>query len=452
MNYKVYSLAILLVVVASCGKDLDVPELSAGDANFSQVVAVGGDFLSGYQDGALFKEGQEKSIPKLLTLQFSEIYFQSGSPTAKSKFKQPLMPYGLGFGFNSKKWESEFISRITLGYKVNCEDTESLSPLKNIISVSPSSAGMQYLVDGGYQNLAIPSATIADMFDPALSVSYGDGNSNPFYGKFALNPGTSKVINDVAMLNPTFLVLWLGMEDIYNYASVGGHNVDVLSAPLFESYLDSVLSILTYGGAKGVIANIPSLDDFPFYTLVPPRGLDLTLSKADSLNNLTGNLFGFVEGSNGFIIEDPGTTSGYDQMGEGEYILLNVPLDSMRCDFLGVFTQIPDRYVIDSIEANIIKGAIINYNNIIYQKAAQYGFALVDMNNYFSTLTTGIKWNGADYSTEFVSGGFLSLDGYHPNQKGYGLIANEFIKAINSQYNATVPTGNCQGCDGIKFP
>ena len=449
---KLFSFALILLLGTSCSKDLELPELSAGDANFTTVVAIGGDFLSGYQDGALFQEGQENSVPNLMSLQFNEIYYQTGALSARSSFKQPLMPYGLGFGFNSKKWESEFISRVALGYKVDCEGTESLSPLKNIISVSASSAGMQYLVDGGYQNLAIPSATIADLLDPSLSVTYADGNSNPFFGKFALNPGTSTVLNDAVLLNPTFLALWLGMEDIYNYASVGGYNATMLSAANFEAYLDSVLSVLTAGGAKGVIAGIPSLDDFPFYKLIPPRGLELSTSKADSLNNLTGNLFGFVEGDNGFIIEDPGTSSGFDQMGDGEYILLNVPLDSMRCDFLGVFTQIPDRYVIDSTEAGVIRDAIKNYNDIIYTKANEYGLAFVDMNTYFASLTTGIKWNGADYSTEFVSGGFISLDGYHPNQKGYGLIANEFIKAINTKYNATVPTTNCAGCEGVNFP
>ena len=452
MGYKTiraFSFAMIFILAASCNKSIELPQLSAGDANFTTVIAIGGDYLSGYQDGALFKEGQENSIPNLMSIQFNEIYYQSGSLSGQSSFKQPLMPYGLGFGFNSKKWESEFISRVTLGYKVDCEGTESLSPLKNILDLSGASAGMQYLVDGGYQNLAVPSATMADITDPNFGKTYVQGNSNPFYGKFASNPGTSTILQDALNLAPTFSVIWVGMEEVFGYASVGGHNKTIPSSSQFSADLDVMLSALTSNGAKGIIANIPSLDDFPFYKLVPPRGLELTQDKADSLNIVTGNQFGFVEGENGFIIEEPG---GFDLMGNGEYILLNVPLDSMRCKALGAFNPIPDRYVIDSAEATLIRDAIKNYNDIIYSKGVQYGLAFVDMNNYFSTLTTGIKWNGVDYSTEFVSGGFLSLDGYHPNQKGYGLIANEFIKAINEEYNATVPTGNCKGCEGVKFP
>src|ERR1041385_5839321 len=47
-----------------------------------------------------------------------------------------------------------------------------------------------------------------------------------------------------------------------------------------------------------------------------------------------------------------------------------------------------------------------------------------------------IKWDGADYNMKFVEGGFFSLDGYYPDQKGYALLANEFIKAINLKFGS----------------
>ena len=92
------------------------------------------------------------------------------------------------------------------------------------------------------------------------------------------------------------------------------------------------------------------------------------------------------------------------------------------------------------------------YNAVIAQKAAQYNLALVDMHGYFNSVVSGIKWNGIDFNAQFISGGFFSLDGYHPNQKGYALIANEFIKAINSKYNSFIPEVYCSECDGIIFP
>jgi hypothetical protein len=117
-----------------------------------------------------------------------------------------------------------------------------------------------------------------------------------------------------------------------------------------------------------------------------------------------------------------------------------------------VLNLIHDRYALDASEVQIINTAISEYNSVIQQKATQYGLALVDMNAFFKTVESGINWNGVAYDAEFVSGGFFSLDGYHPNQKGYGMLTNEFIKAINTQYNAVIPTTNCVGCVGIKFP
>jgi lysophospholipase L1-like esterase len=112
---------------------------------------------------------------------------------------------------------------------------------------------------------------------------------------------------------------------------------------------------------------------------------------------------------------------------------------------------INNRYSLIDAEVKTLDEAIEAYNQIIVKKANEYGFALADMYQYFKKVKSGIKWNGVDYNLTFVSGGFLSLDGYHPNQKGYGLIANEFIKVINDKYKANVPQTNCKTCDGVLF-
>ena len=450
---------ILIVVTLfwTCKAKVDAPVLTEGDANLSKIVAIGGDYLAGYENGALSREGQQHSIPSLFAQQVNEVFLQSGTLSGVSSFKQPLMPLGQGFGFNSKKWESEFISPVTLGYKVDCEGVESLSPLKNILDLGGQSAGMQILIDGGFQNLAVPGAKMSDITDPNFGLTYGQGNTNPFYGKFASDPGTSTILQDALNLAPTFSLIWLGMEDIFGYASVGGHNKTIPGSSQFSSDLDVILAPLTSVGGKGAIANIPDLTSFPFYTLVAWNRAELDQNKADSLNDQyeLGGIthISFVEGNNGFVIAD--TTQPFDirQLVAGEHITLTVPLDSMRCFFYGLLVNlIHDRYALDATEVQTINSAISSYNTVIAQKAAQYNLALVDMNAFFKTVNTGINWNGVAYDAEFVSGGFFSLDGYHPNQKGYGMLTNEFIKAINAKYNAVVPTTNCISCTGIKFP
>jgi len=242
------------------------------------------------------------------------------------------------------------------------------------------------------------------------------------------------------------------MADIFEYAEKGGANVLIASSSQFSIHLDTLLKGLTANGAKGVLATIPPLESFPFYSLIPSRGLDLDQELADSLNQATGYIFNYTVGKNGFALEYPSGSGNYRQMGEGEKILLNIPLDSLKCEKMGVFFPIPDHYSLDSMEVALIHQAILEYNSLIIQKANQYNLALADMDLYFKSVESGIKWDGVDVNTEFISGGFFSLDGYHSNQKGSALIANEFIKAINSKYHASLPTIYCSECDGIRFP
>lgn len=428
----------LLFIIPACRPDLKHPPSSSGDADFSKFVALGGNFMAGYQDGSLYADGQKYAIPALLSKQFE--WAGGGS------FNQPLIPDNSGLGMNPKPWESEYQTLSKLGYKTDCEGISAMKPVKNLFSGSSAGTYVQHQT-GSFQNISVPFAKVSGFIDASMGVS---GGANPYYARFAGNPGVSTMLSDAKAQQPGFFALWTGMEDIYEYARNGGYNQTILSAAAFDSYLDTICGQIN---TKGAIANIPDLTSFPFYTLIPWNGLDLTKNQADSLNLTYGNWFNFTEGKNGFVIADTANINGYRKMTEGEYILLTVPLDSIKCHGMGFITmEIPGRYVLDVHEVNVIKQAIADYNTVIAAKAQQYNLALADMNTYFKSVVEGIKWNGVDFNAVFVSGGFFSLDGYHPNQKGYALIANEFIKTINSTYKATVPAVNCVECSGIKFP
>jgi len=440
---------IINLIISSCAPELDIPEPSAGDADFSKAIAIGGNFLAGYQDGALFEQGQKLCIPALLGKQFELV--------DGSTFNQVLMPDNYGLGLNSKPWESWFITPSHLGHKTDCKGVTSLSPLKSTISVSAASPYLMGMAGNGNQNISVPYASIADYYNPTFGNSFSSGNKNPYYHRIASYPTVSTMFSDAKAQEASFVTAWVGMEDIFNYASTGGTSGSIPSAAMFSMYLDSLLKGLTANGAKGVIANIPDFRNFPYYTLVKWDNADLSQIQADSLNDVyvPAGLthITFEKGRNGFVIIDSSANYFYRQLHQGEYITLSVPLDSMKCNKYGLLVNVVnDRYALDSAEVYEIDQAVASYNIIIQQKAAQYNFAFVDMYSYFKSVEVGIKWDGVDLSAVFVSGGFFSLDGYHPNQKGYALIANEFIHAINTKYNAVIPTVNCVDCNGILFP
>jgi hypothetical protein len=441
--------SIIYSLFAACTPEPKGFEPNAGSADFSKVIALGGSYMAGYQDGGLFLKAQENSLAALIA---NQLEYANGN-----KFHQVLLPEGNGIGLNSKPWESNFVTPSRLGNKTDCKGVTSISPVKSTVS---DIVAQNYLSAGDKKNnnnFAVPYASIVDYNNPQLGLSFGVNNKNPFFNRIASNPGVSTILSEAKNNKPSFIISWLGMDDIYNYASKGGANLTIPTPAVFEQNLDLILGDFAKNGAKGVMATIPDFRDFPFYTLIPYDNANLTQSQVDSLNDTysSNQLFDhirFTVGKNGFVVGDPEEISGFRKLKEGEFITISVPTDSLKCYKYGLLVKvIDDRYSLIESEVKILDEAIHQYNQIITKKANEYGFALTDMHHYFKKVKGGVKWNGADFNLDFVSGGFLSLDGYHPNQKGYALIANEFIKAINIKYNATIPHTTCKSCDGVLF-
>ena len=120
----------------------------------------------------------------------------------------------------------------------------------------------------------------------------------------------------------------------------------------------------------------------------------------------------------------------------------------------GVAYPFADKYVLIPSEITEINTAIDAYNVTIKAAATAKGYAFVDANAKLKELsnTSGIVWDGVKYTAKFVSGGAFSLDGVHLTGRGYGVIANEFIKAINAGYNSSLPQVDPNKYSGVKFP
>lgn len=120
----------------------------------------------------------------------------------------------------------------------------------------------------------------------------------------------------------------------------------------------------------------------------------------------------------------------------------------------GVAYPLADRYVLTAKEVEEVSAAVTSYNETIKTIADAKGWAFVDANQKMKELAgnSGISYNGVNYSASYVTGGAFSLDGVHLTGKGYAVIANEFIKAINSKYKSNIPQVNPNNYSGVKFP
>lgn len=119
----------------------------------------------------------------------------------------------------------------------------------------------------------------------------------------------------------------------------------------------------------------------------------------------------------------------------------------------GVSVPLADKWVVSKKEVDEIKVATDSYNATIKSAATAKGLAFVDAAAIMDQLcsSTGLVSNGYTMKEDFVTGGGFSLDGVHPSPRGYALIANKFIEAINKEYNSTLKTVNI-GTYRILFP
>lgn len=128
--------------------------------------------------------------------------------------------------------------------------------------------------------------------------------------------------------------------------------------------------------------------------------------------------------------------------------LLNMVPENIRpmIGIQGVTFPLGDEMTLISSEQNEIRVATDAFNQTIKSIAAQKNLAVADMNQMMQQLSNGLKSDdGQIYTADYFSGAtnmntvMFSLDGIHPNARGYAFIANEIVKVINKHYKSNLP-------------
>lgn len=425
MNLKNITYLLILALLFSCKPELEEVTLNSGSADFSKYVAIGNSLTAGLTDGELYRSGQENSFPAILAQQM----LASGG----GEFKQPLMFDEYGFG-----------NRLLLKADAN-------PPTPVTAGVNPDPRNFASIADQGpFNNLGVPGARSFHLVHGAEAFSL----MNPYYRRFAAQPGVSTVLGEARAQDPTFFTCWVGSNDVLGYAMSGGASDSITSAGLFQMALGALLQEMTANGAKGAVANIPDITSIPFFTFMnsqlPYNGLVLTnpddvfaLNAGYApLNALIKSLgstdtIAFALGQNPFVIADKSLLWGMRQMTANDLFLLTLPTDSIQNHGYGSMTAIPDRHVLTAAEIQQIGSAIGGYNEIIMTLAGQFDLTYVDINDlFYRASTTGITKDGITFTDAFVTGNTFSLDGIHLTGQASAMVANEFIKAINAKYGA----------------
>jgi len=429
---KRHSLLItgLAILLAACKPNISPKAPTAGNADFSRFMVVGDSYAAGFSDGSLYKSAQEHSLAVMLADQFKLV-------APNSTFKQPLVP-----GESGLPHPKNVLAMVT-----DCLGITSLMPTPD---TKWDTAGNHDNITAQepFNNMSTPGLRIADFYTAdyiTLLNALKPGElpyAARFYHDYHYSP-LQQMLYTRDNIKPTFFTFWLGFYDVFLYAQSGGTGspnppggapglTDITPADTFAARYDAIVGNMVANGAKGVLINIPDILDMPYFTTVPVK---------DGAGNY-------------FQMNDKTTVR---KMTDDDMLLLEMPIDSLKCYGYGTGTPIPDKWSLSSTggaqsEIGYIRSTLTQYNIAIAKTAAKYGLALVDINSYLKTMETGVIFNGVTYTPQFVQGGAFSLDGLHFTQRGYALIANQVINVINKQYGSTLPQIDVNKYPGIYFP
>lgn len=451
-------LFLVSLTFVACNNDDDVvaeEPVTAGSANFAKYVALGDSFAAGYSDGALFVKGQGNAYPNLLAQQFAQV--------GGGAFSSPLMVDNLG------------------GFSLGGSQIPQFPRRLYFNGAGPAMVGgvsgtdITAHITGPFNNVGVPGAKSFHL----LAAGYGSSAGNPYFARFASAPSTT-ILADALTQNPTFFSLWIGGNDVLTFAMSGGtgtnNNIsgntdastygmnDITHNAVFNATINGLATQLASGGRKGVMANLPYITTLPFFTTVGYKPVPLSAGQASALNSgyasynaaIAGSplsaeekaarTINFVEGKNAVVIEDEYlTTMGplpkYRQTTAADYIVLSsggVSAQSHLAAGNGTAVPLQDKWVVSKNEVAEIVSATDAYNVSIKTAADANGLALFDAKAVMNQLVNGgVRFGNYHMTAQYVVGGAFSLDGIHPSARGYALIANKFLEAINAKYSST---------------
>ena len=476
-TYKYLGLFLLSLSIVSCdvNNELDaipaeveaVVALNTDGLDFSKYISIGASFTAGYTDGALFIAGQENSFPNILAGKFG------------TEFNQPLMNDNIGglvYGGTAVQ---------PPGFYFNGAGPARLDALPT--------TELTTVLSGPFNNYGAPGAK---SFHLGIA---GYGQLNPYFGRMASSPGAS-VMGDALAQSPTFFTLSeIGGNDVLGYALSGGSGVDqtgnynpatyggsdITDPNVFASVFSGMVTALTANGAKGVVANVPYITDLANFTTVPYNPVPLDAATAGAVNGAYAPYNGGIQQAFGFLVAyTPMTQEMADaeiakrtiNFSEGQNAVVIVDEDLTDLEALnpafaglkqyrhatsddllllasstvigttvggnpqlinGVTVPLADNWVLTPQEQASIMMATDAYNTTIAAVASSNpNVALVDFKGVLTEASTGIMFDNYTMNTSLVTGGLVSLDGVHLTARGYALMANKMLAAIDAEFGS----------------
>ncbi len=246
-------------------------------------------------------------------------------------------------------------------------------------------------------------------------------------------PGTATQpltqIQQAVALKPTTVIDYLGNNDALVPALTGALNTLTPLSSFANSY-DRVLDALEKTHATIITATIPDVTKVPYFTSVSTIAAEAHLPVGIVAAKLGVGPHDFLRPT-----ATPFALSILSNQVQGPLPqTCPLPLPGLPA------ADIP--CVLTAKDAELVRLTIDAYNIIILFESITHGATLVDIHALVDRIAAhGVNADNKHLTTAFL-GGLFSLDGVHPTNTGYAVIANAFIERMNASFASGIPSVN----------
>ena len=384
--------ALTLLAIAPATAD------AARSARLKRLVVIGDSILAGYSSGGFVERGaagQVQSAPAVIARR------------ARVRLPQPLMDR----------------PGVPPPYRINDEDGDRvLDPGE--IARPADGIGFRDDPDVKVRNLAVPGEDIESVFegvrpqDIAEQLVGGSPNGRDILKFLILGlPLRDEAVTQVSRalaLRPSFLIVWLGNNDVLGMATSTDPTAIDRPAQQFGQLYRQLLNQLANAGVDMAVANLPDV-----------TGIAVLRRAAGEVTQCQ-----LPNGTLAAVAPDDRLSIGLDRA--------RLPIPPCG-KVLSVAERAQARANVQAFNAEIAAAAAE------VQAARGITIAVVDIFALFDEITTtgvDIDNNGTPDLTATFLGGVFSLDGIHPSRTTNALIANTFIDVLNTRFGEAIPPAN----------
>lgn len=328
------------------------------------------------------------------------------------------------------------------------------------LRLNPTATPLDVAVPGQLTHEALysyqPTSACTDPANAALGPLAGlasalSSESLNIYPVLANFPAGTTQLQAAASLRPTVATIWLGSNDLLKFA-VGNGGFPPTDPAAFGVDITKAIATLQGTGAKVAVLNLFNVLQAPYFTPVAaiPAIITQTLigngvpaaTAAAQGAALGAQVQGFLQATYGLGTQGYLTLTGTGKLqGALKAILGGAP--ALTALSSPAATLVAGDFVSDAVA---VKAQQLNdaYNAAIASASASTGAALIDVRAFFLTYTSAnaqyyipLSGNPKCCALQY-GGGLTSLDGLHPSDTGYALIANAVIAKLNASYSAGI--------------